>query len=75
MEFPSGSVSLARTLVVIPSFNIFAVPPLTTLITSGFPVGGSFTLVMFTFIISSGEHANHHQKQLGRYLYFHFDFL
>ena len=56
MEFPSGSVSLARTLVVIPSFKIFAVPPLTTLIMSGFPVGGSFTLVMFTFIISSGEH-------------------
>ena len=62
MEFPSGSVSLARTLVVIPSFNVFAVPPLTTLITSGFPVGGSFTLVMFTFMISSGEHARSPSK-------------
>ena len=64
MEFPSGSVSLARTLVVIPSFNIFAVPPLTTLITSGFPVGGSFTLVMFTLIISSGEHPESPSKAM-----------
>ena len=37
--FPSGSVSLERTLVVTPSFNVFIVPPFTTLIVSGLPVG------------------------------------
>ena len=54
--FASGSVSFARTLVVIPSFNVFIVPPFTTLIESGLPVGWSLTLVIFIFMMSSGEH-------------------
>ena len=53
---------------------MFTVPPFTTLILSGFPEGGSLTLVIFTFMTSSGEQPGSPSKAVKIILVFPFWF-